>query len=77
MVFASQLAASDIWLDEIFASRAAQNCGVIQRSVRDVERKVGRERLELEVRQRGFHLIECESQMVIVCATGRINVIMR
>jgi hypothetical protein len=34
----------------------------------DVEREVGRDALELAVRRRGFHMIECDRDFVIICS---------
>jgi hypothetical protein len=63
------------WLDQMFASRAALSGGVIRRSVDDVVREVGRSALELEVRRRGFHLIECGGQFLVVCSAGPIRIV--
>ncbi len=63
------------WLDQMFSSKAAGTNGVIRRAVPDVEREVGREALELEVRRRGFHLIECGGQFIVVCSGGAIQVL--
>ncbi|MFP4044002.1 MAG: hypothetical protein ACLFTP_05470 [Rhodosalinus sp.] len=48
---------------------------MLRRSVRDVEREIGREALVAEVRARGFHLIECGGQFIIICNSGHIRVI--
>jgi hypothetical protein len=63
------------WLDQIFRAKAAASGGVIRRSIRDVEREIGRDALELEVRRRGFHLLECGPHFVIVCSPAPIRVI--
>jgi len=47
----------------------------VRRSVSDVERKIGRERFENEVRKRGFHLLECDGQFLIICSDCRLKVI--
>jgi hypothetical protein len=41
----------------------------------DVERKVGRAALELEVRRRGFHLVETGNQFIIICTRGDVRLI--
>ncbi|MCR9152131.1 MAG: hypothetical protein NXH83_18350 [Rhodobacteraceae bacterium] len=46
----------------------------MRRSLRDVEREIGREALELEVRRRGFHLIEVGGQFVIICCRDQMRV---
>ncbi len=66
---------NDIWLSQIFEAKPVLSGGVVRRKVADVERKVGRLRLELEVRKRGFHLIRCGSQFVILCDTGERSVV--
>ncbi|MCX8508721.1 MAG: N-(5'-phosphoribosyl)anthranilate isomerase [Rhodobacteraceae bacterium] len=63
------------WLDQIFTSHAARFGGVVRRNIADVERRIGRKTLELEVRRRGFHMIECAGQFVIVCTTGSMHII--
>ena len=64
-----------VWFDQVFAAKAAATGGVIRRKKADVDRKVGRERLELEVRRRGFHLIETADQFIIICDRSDIRLI--
>lgn len=61
------------WLRQMFSAKAVHTGGVIRRSVATVEREIGRERLIEEVDRRGFHLIECGGQMVVICNGGRIR----
>jgi len=68
-----RLISPDIWIDQIFAARAATTGGVIRRNVNWVEREIGRERFFLEVRQRGFHLMRAGNQYVILCASDPIQ----
>lgn len=63
------------WLDQIFRARAATEGGVLRRKVLDVEREIGRDRLELEVRRRGFHMIECDQHFVIICHSAPLRII--
>ncbi len=58
---------NEIWLAQIFSALSVRKGGVVRRKIFDVERKVGRKALELEVRRRGFHLFECGKQFVIFC----------
>ena len=58
----------------MFAAKAVASGGVIRRSVATVEREIGRERLVEEVERRGFHLIECGGQLVVICNGGRIRI---
>lgn len=63
------------WLRHVFSAKAAQSGGVIRRSVAWVEREVGRELFESEVRKRGFHLIDTGSQLVVICHRGHIRLV--
>jgi hypothetical protein len=63
------------WTESLFNAKSARQGGVVRRAVRDVEREVGRAAFELEVRRRGFHLIEVAGQFVVICQPGRINLI--
>ncbi|MEM0935022.1 MAG: N-(5'-phosphoribosyl)anthranilate isomerase [Pseudomonadota bacterium] len=66
---------SQDWLDQVFRAKSAQSGGVVRRKVRDVEREVGRGALELEVRRRGFHMIECGEDFVILCTSAPIRIV--
>ena len=63
------------WIDQIFSAKAVSRGGVVRRSVRIVEREIGRDRFYEEVDRRGFHLIECGGQFVVICNSGRIRLI--
>jgi len=63
------------WLDEMFSAKAVSHGGVVRRSVRDVEREVGRAAFIGEVRRRGFHLVECGGQFIVICNQGRIQIL--
>jgi hypothetical protein len=67
--------ASQLWLDQLFSSRAALTGGVVRRKARDVHRMVGRARLEHEVRKRGFHMVKIGDQYVILCNRGDLTLI--
>lgn len=67
--------ANPAWCARIFDSDAARKSGIVRRAVRDVDREVGRAALEYEVRQRGFHLIECGGQFIIICNDGHLRTI--
>jgi hypothetical protein len=62
-------------MDRLFAAEAVRRGGIVRRAVRDVEREIGRDQLELEVRRRGFHLVEVAGQFVIICTPGQLRVI--
>jgi hypothetical protein len=63
------------WLDDLFAAKAVTKGRIVRRAVRDVEREVGRTTLLIEVRRRGFHLIECGGQFIVICNPGQMQVI--
>lgn len=63
------------WLAQLFSAKAAKRGGIIRRAVADVEREVGRDRLAMEVRRRGYHMVECGGQMVVFCNRGHVRII--
>lgn len=69
------LSANDQWLSQIFAAKAVRSGGVVRRQAEDVDRKVGRAALELEVRRRGFHLVEAGGQYIVICTRAPLRVL--
>lgn len=63
----SDYISADAWLRQMFATQAAIEGGIVRRKVRDVERLLGRERFEYELRRRGFQAVENAGQFVIFC----------
>jgi hypothetical protein len=63
------------WLTDVFSAKSALRGGVVRRAVRDVEREVGRDAFIDEVRRRGFHLIECGGQFIVICNAGQMRVL--
>lgn len=63
------------WLDDLFSAKAVGKGDVVRRAVRDVDREIGRAVLLSEVRRRGFQLIECGGQFIVICNTGQMQVI--
>jgi len=63
------------WLAAVFAAGAVARGGIVRRAVRDVEREVGRPAFEAAVRARGFHLVECGGQFVVICNPGRLTLV--
>ena len=57
----------EIWLHDLFSSKAVNQGGVIRRKARDVERFAGMERFMAEVDRRGFQAAENAGQIVIFC----------
>jgi hypothetical protein len=65
----------DGWITQVFSARAARSGGVVRRSAYWIDREIGRERFETEVRARGFHMVECGGQIVVICNGGGLRVI--
>lgn len=65
----------DLWLRQLFSAQAARDGGVVRRSVRDVERILGRTAFERELRRRGFCAVENSGQFVIFCNRAPIRLI--
>jgi len=63
------------WLDQMFRAKSAANGGVLRRRVADVEREIGRAALELEVRRRGFHMVEFHGHFVVFCSNEPLQLI--
>lgn len=59
----------------VFAAKAAARGGIVRRAVRDVEREIGRDACSAEVRRRGFHLVECGGQFIVIRNPGRLTLI--
>ena len=58
---------SDLFMADLFRSRAAREGRVIRRSLRDIERYVGRAAFVKELDRRGFRAIENAGQLIIFC----------
>lgn len=58
---------ADVWLKDLFTSKAVMQGGVIRRKARDVERFVGMEVFLREIRRRGFQVAENSGQLIIFC----------
>jgi len=65
----------ETWVAHLFSAVAVRKGGVVRRSVADTEREIGRDALIDEVRRRGFHILECGGQFVIICNDGPMTVI--
>ena len=61
------------WMNDIFAAKAAQRGGIVRRSVRDIEREVGRDVFLAEVRRRGYALVENGGQWIVFCNNETIR----
>ena len=75
MSFVGHIPANDDWVAQLFSAKAVTTNGVVRRKTRDVERKIGHHRLEMEVRRRGFRLIEAGDQLIVICTRDPIRVL--
>ena len=57
----------EVWLRDLFTSRAVQEGAVIRRKARDVERFAGIARFMPEIDRRGYQVAENAGQFVIFC----------
>jgi hypothetical protein len=58
---------SDIWLRQIFSAKSAQDGGIVRRSLRDVDRVIGRAAFKRELHRRGYSAVFNAGQIVIFC----------
>lgn len=66
---------SEKWLRALFSAKAVGRGGVVYRAVRDVERYAGRDAFTVEVRKRGFTLVQNGDQFVIFCNRDAVRLI--
>ena len=57
----------DLWIEQIFSSRAAAKGGVLRRKRRDVERLVGMSRFKQELKRRGYTALTNAGDIIIFC----------
>ncbi|CAN0605659.1 unnamed protein product, partial [Ectocarpus sp. 12 AP-2014] len=57
----------EVWLKDLFASKAVAQGGVIRRKARDIERFAGMERFMAEIDRRGFQVAENSGQIIVFC----------
>lgn len=67
---------ADLWLRQIFTAKAARDGGIVRRSLDDVDRILGRDRLERELLRRGYHAVENAGQIVIFCNNEPIRLLL-
>ena len=63
------------WIDQVFSAKAVRHGGVVRRSIRWIEAEVGRATFEAEVRRRGWHLAECNGQLVVFCTPRPVRLL--
>jgi len=57
----------EVWVQNLFKSKAAIEGRVIRRSLKDIDRFASRALLLNEVNRRGYRAVENAGQMVIFC----------
>jgi len=57
----------DLYIRAMFSARNARAGGIVHRSVREVERVMGRAAFLSEMKRRGFTTIENAGQFVVFC----------
>lgn len=57
----------DTWMTHLFSAKTARQGGVVRRKLRDVERYVGRDVFEAELKRRGYHTVENAGQLIVFC----------
>ena len=77
MKHAAMPATPDVWFRHLFSARAALDGGVVRRKVRDMERMVGRDRFEAELRRRGYSAVENADQVVVFCNAQPVRLTVR
>jgi len=65
----------DVWMQQIFDAKAARAGSVVRRKLTDIERIVGRDAFECELRRRGYHAVENAGQVVIFCNNEAVRVL--
>jgi len=75
MQIAVRRTSPDIWIDQIFSTKAARRGAVVRRSVAWVEREIGHDRFVAEIRSRGYHLVRTADQFIVICHAGPIDIL--
>lgn len=63
----------EVWLHDLFTSKAVQEGAVIRRKARDIERFAGMDRFLREIDRRGYQVLENAGQIVIFCNRAPIR----
>ncbi len=67
MTYYSSPLTPELWLQDMFASKAVQRGEVIRRKARDIERFVGMDLFRAELQRRGFRAVENAGQIIVFC----------
>nr|WP_239058313.1 N-(5'-phosphoribosyl)anthranilate isomerase [Aliiroseovarius sp. PrR006] len=68
-----RLLPAQLWMQQIFEAKAAREGGIVRRKRRDIERTIGWQVFETEIRRRGYHVVENCGQIVIFCNDAPIR----
>jgi len=63
------------WISQLFPDSEARPDAVISHPRDWVEAEIGRDAFELEVRRRGWHMVECNGQLVVFCTARPVNIV--
>lgn len=63
------------WTALVFSAKAVAKGGVVRRSRAWVDREIGLARFIAEVQSRGFHMVECGGQLIVICNSDGFRVI--
>lgn len=66
---------SDLWMRRIFDAKAARDGASVRRSLRDVDRIVGRKTFLREIKRRGYHAVENAGQIIIFCNNQPVRIL--
>jgi hypothetical protein len=67
--------AATAWIARVFDATIVDRGGIVRRSAASVDREIGRTVFAQQVMMRGFHLVECGDQFVVICNSGHIKII--
>lgn len=72
---ATSSSAQKAWIEQIFGADAANNGGIVRRSVKSVNENASEQELIDAVKSRQFKLIETGGQYVILCHRGYMQLV--
>lgn len=73
MIYANSALAPEIWIRNVFDSKAVVEGQVIRRKQRDIERYCGLDAFLSEVRDRGFRAVQNRDQVIVFCNNAPIR----
>ncbi|MGB7318084.1 MAG: aspartate aminotransferase [Planktotalea sp.] len=63
----------EVWLNDIFSSKAVMQGAVIRRKARDIERFAGMDLFMREIHRRGFRVAENSGHFIIFCNRAPVS----